>query len=87
MDIRIDPEFKDYLGPLDPEARQALEASLKREGCRDGLVIWRRDENTAILLDGHNRHEICTAQAMSKPRTCSSGCSRRSTRSGLNAAW
>ena len=60
MDIRIDPEFRDYLGPLDPDARQALEASLKQEGCRDGLVIWRQDENTAILLDGHNRHELCT---------------------------
>ena len=40
------------------EERQQLEANLKAEkACRDALVVWKE---TGILLDGHNRHEICT---------------------------
>ena len=59
MNIRIDPEFKDYLGPLDEDARQVLEASLRAEGCRDALVVWPQPDGGAILLDGHNRYDIC----------------------------
>ena len=33
-----------------------LEASLKSEGCRNPLVVWAAEN---ILLDGHNRLEIC----------------------------
>jgi len=59
MNIRIDPEFKDYLGPLDEDSRQALEELLQAEGCRDALVVWPQPDHGAILLDGHNRFEIC----------------------------
>ena len=34
---------------------QQLEANIVADGCRDALVLWR-----GILLDGHNRYEICT---------------------------
>ena len=59
MNLRIDPEFKDYLGALDEDARQTLEKSLHVDGCRDALVVWPQPEGAPILLDGHNRHEIC----------------------------
>ncbi|MBS1828801.1 MAG: hypothetical protein JST93_26095 [Acidobacteria bacterium] len=52
--IQINPEFRSLIGPLTKEERQQLEANLVAEGCRDPLVLWR-----GILLDGHNRFEIC----------------------------
>ncbi|MCZ2153415.1 MAG: hypothetical protein LC114_05875 [Bryobacterales bacterium] len=52
--IQINPEFRSLIGPLTKEERQQLEANLVAEGCRDPLVIWK-----GILLDGHNRFEIC----------------------------
>ena len=53
--IQIDPEFRDLIPPLSTEEFAGLEASIKREGCRDAIVLW---GNT--LIDGHNRFEICT---------------------------
>ncbi len=52
--IVIDPQFLTLIPPLSPDEKQQLEANLIEQGCRDALVIW---EN--ILLDGHNRFEIC----------------------------
>ena len=53
--IQIDSEFKSLIPPLTSEERQGLEQSLLKEGCRDSLVLW-----GDILIDGHNRYEICT---------------------------
>ena len=50
----IDPEFRGLIRPLDVDEQQRLESSLLVEGCRDALLVWR-----GILVDGHNRHEIC----------------------------
>lgn len=56
--IEIDPVFKMLIPPLSDEERKQLEANIIAEkGCRDPLVRWKE---TSILLDGHNRHEICT---------------------------
>lgn len=55
--IIIDPEFRALIPPLDEDEFSNLEDSLIAHGCMDPLVIW-QEEN--ILLDGHNRHEICT---------------------------
>lgn len=52
--ITIDPEFKDLIPPLAPEELAQLEENIKREGCRDPLVVW-----DGTLIDGHNRYEIC----------------------------
>ena len=52
--ITIDPEFRGIIPPLTEAERNELEASILREGCRDPLATWR-----GILLDGHNRYEIC----------------------------
>ena len=51
----IDPEFHSLIPPLMPEELAQLEENLKSEGCRDPLVIWQ-----GLLLDGHNRYEICS---------------------------
>lgn len=43
--------------------RQALEESLLEEGCRDALVAWKTPSGR-VLLDGHNRLEICTQHGL-----------------------
>lgn len=54
MEIKVDSEFKSLIPPISPNELKGLEESLLNEGCRDPLVTW--DD---ILLDGHNRFEIC----------------------------
>lgn len=53
--IQIDPEFKNIIPPLSPEEYAQLEANIKADGCRDPIVLW-----NDFIIDGHNRHEICT---------------------------
>jgi len=52
--LKIDPEFHALIPPLIDEEREQLEKNIKKEGCRDSLVLWGN-----IILDGHNRYEIC----------------------------
>jgi hypothetical protein len=64
MDFRIDPEFKALIPPLSQEEKEQLEKNILAEGCRDALVVWRgvpglNGETADILLDGHNRLDIC----------------------------
>jgi N6-adenosine-specific RNA methylase IME4 len=54
--IIIDPQLRELIPPLRDEERQALEENIRRDGCRDPLVVWRGHD---ILLDGHHRYEIC----------------------------
>ncbi len=59
--IAIDPEFRDLIPPLTADERSGLEAALVASGgARDALVVW-----NGVLLDGHNRHEICTRLGLS----------------------
>ena len=51
----IDNEFKGLIPPLTDEEYKGLEESILKDGCRDALVLWGE-----ILVDGHNRSEICT---------------------------
>lgn len=51
----IDEEFKQLIPPLTEDEYKGLEASILSEGCRDALIVW-----GDILIDGHNRYEICT---------------------------
>jgi len=55
MTIKIDPELKALIPPLATDEYKQLEANIIAEGCRDPLVVW-----DGTLIDGHNRHEICT---------------------------
>lgn len=56
-ELKIDPEFQQLIPPLGVEELQQLEANIRQDGCRDPLVVW-----NGILIDGHNRYEICTAK-------------------------
>lgn len=60
MDIKIDPELKALIPPLSEDELRQLEANLvEHGGARDPLVVWSNGQE-AVLVDGHNRHEICT---------------------------
>jgi hypothetical protein len=59
----IDPEFRAFIPPLTDDERAKLEASLVAAGrARDPLIVWRGggEGGADVLLDGHNRYEICT---------------------------
>jgi len=53
-EIIIDEEFQSLLPVLDKETYASLEDNLLRNGCMFPLVVW-----DGILIDGHNRYEIC----------------------------
>lgn len=53
--IIIDQEFQALIPPLSAEERAQLESNILADGCRDPLVVW-----GDVLVDGHNRYEICT---------------------------
>ena len=50
----IDDEFKRLIPPLLARERQQLEDNIRKEGCLDPLIVWNQ-----IIVDGHNRYEIC----------------------------
>ena len=54
MNIVIDPEFKELIPPLTDDEFKQLEANLLRDGCKEPLTVW-----DGILIDGHNRYDIC----------------------------
>jgi len=57
--MTIDPELKALIPPLAAEELAQLEANILRDGCRDPLVVW-----NGTLIDGHNRHAICTKHSL-----------------------
>ncbi len=52
--LKIDTEFQAICPTLSDVEYGNLGESIKKEGCRDALVVW-----NSILLDGHNRYNIC----------------------------
>ena len=55
-ELAIDPEFQKLIAPLSADEKALLQESLLNEGCREPICIWNN-----IIIDGHNRYEICTA--------------------------
>ena len=55
-DVRIDEEFRSLIPPLTDGEHTGLEENLLRDGCLEPLILWSEQQ---ILLDGHNRKEIC----------------------------
>jgi hypothetical protein len=53
--LTIDQEFKSLIPPLTTDEFRQLEENVIKDGCRDSLTVW-----NGILVDGHNRYEICT---------------------------
>ena len=58
MNININEKLKALIPPLAEDERKQLENNIIADGCRDPLVVW-KSEKGDILVDGHNRHEIC----------------------------
>lgn len=58
--IKIDREFKNLIPAISDDERAQLEDNIVEfGGARDPLVVW-SDGDRDILIDGHNRYEICT---------------------------
>lgn len=51
-------EIKDYIIPLSEEEVMQLEKNILSEGCRDPLIVWKKNDQL-VLIDGHNRYKIC----------------------------
>jgi len=57
VNVLIDADLRAQIPPLTQEEYSDLERSLIDEGCRDSLVVW---AEKGIIVDGHNRYDICT---------------------------
>ncbi len=62
-ELLIDSEFSELGWPLSDEERRNLTENLKTHGCLDPILVWANHDN--VILDGHNRYEICTAEEIS----------------------
>ncbi len=52
--LLIDEEFKKLISPLSKDEFKLLEDNLLKDGCIDPICIWK-----GVIIDGHNRYEIC----------------------------
>jgi len=62
--VKIDPEFQSLIPLMVKEEKEALEASLLAEGCRDPLVVW-----DGYLIDGHMRWDIISRHSAEREIT------------------
>ncbi|MGA7914092.1 MAG: ParB N-terminal domain-containing protein [Candidatus Acidiferrales bacterium] len=44
-----------------------LRESILREGCREPLTVWKTDDDQRIIVDGHNRYNICMELKLEPP--------------------
>lgn len=58
-ELTINQQFKDLIPPLTKEEYNGLEESIKNEGCRDPIIVWNGNGMSNVIIDGHNRYEIC----------------------------
>lgn len=52
--LKSDKAFQKLIAPLSTDEYKQLEENLLSEGCRDPICVW-----SDIIVDGHNRYEIC----------------------------
>lgn len=57
MELEIKQEFFNLIPPLSQDEVQSLILSLRTEGCRQPIIVWKGKN---IIVDGHNRYAICT---------------------------
>src|SRR5947207_2377236 len=58
--LTIDAELQALIAPLTPQEFELLKAQILEQGCLQPLCVWKTEDNRRILLDGHNRYNICT---------------------------
>lgn len=54
-ELTIDKEFRELIAPLSDDEFKQLKENILSDGCREPIVTW-----NGIIVDGHNRYEICT---------------------------
>ena len=57
--LKIEPQFKNLIRPLQRKEYLQLEQNILSEGCRDPIILW-----NGVIVDGHNRYEICMRHQM-----------------------
>ena len=60
--LKIDEEFRSLIRPLYRQEYLQLEANILADGCLTPIITW-----NGIIVDGHNRYEICTKHKISYP--------------------
>ena len=63
-DLKIDPDFRNLLPPLDAETYTDLEKDIVSNGVIDPIVTW-----NGYIVDGHNRYDICKSHRMNEIST------------------
>lgn len=68
--ITILPELEGLIPPLQNVEYEQLAANIRKDGCREALLIWQTTQGKIdgtddtspvnVLIDGHNRYSICT---------------------------
>lgn len=56
--IKVESILENFVPSMLKSQFKTLEASITAEGCKTPLIVWER-ENEYILVDGHNRLNIC----------------------------
>lgn len=57
--ITIDESFKSKLSKLTDEEFEKLEKNILEDGAiQDPLIVWKQEDGTRILIDGHNRLRV-----------------------------
>ncbi len=64
-ELKIDPDIQFLCRPLEEGERSALEKDIETHGCLQAIIYW---EGQDIIVDGHNRYEICNR--IGKPYEC-----------------
>lgn len=60
VELTIDAEFRSLIAPLLPQEFDLLKAQILEQGCLQPICVWKTEDKRRILLDGHNRHRICS---------------------------
>jgi len=59
ISVVIDEQFRDLIPPLADDERAHLRQSIVDEGCREPITVWQEKPCIQVIIDGHNRHDIC----------------------------
>lgn len=58
-EIIIKKDLQNFITPLSEDSKEQLEENIKLNGCLDPLTLWEQDNGDLVLIDGHNRYDIC----------------------------
>ncbi|MGB3848420.1 MAG: ParB N-terminal domain-containing protein [Tunicatimonas sp.] len=64
-DIHINSDLQSFITPLTKDSKHQLEENIKTNGCLDPLTVWHKNNGDHVLVDGHNRYDICQRNRIS----------------------